>query len=132
MTTLPITVRPLTTSMERELHFQWADQAFSPNPSSASVQHWTQYVTTMPQYRPEQLRGAFRAGEQLGSYILHERTMRMGVARLPTGCIGAVVTYPAYRHQGVASALMQDAIDYASSHRYPLLLLEGIPKYRLS
>ncbi len=129
MTTSPITVRPLTTPTERELHFQWADQAFSPNPSPNSVQHWTQYVTTMPEYRPEQLRGAFRAGEQLGSYILHERTMRMGAARLPTGCIGAVVTYPAYRHQGVASALMQDAIDYASSHRYPLLLLEGIPKF---
>ena len=55
--------------------------------------------------------------------------MRMGAARLPTGCIGAVVTYPAYRHQGVATALMHDAIDYARSHQYPLLLLDGIPKF---
>jgi predicted N-acetyltransferase YhbS len=129
MTTSPITVRSLATLTERELHFHWADQAFSPNPSPTSVQHWTQFVTTMPEYRPEQLRGAFRDGEQLGSYIFHERTLRMGAARLPTGCIGAVVTYPAYRHQGVATALMQDAIDYASSHRYPLLLLDGIPKF---
>ncbi len=135
MTTSPITVRPLATPGEREMHFHQADQAFSPNPSPTSVQYWTQVVTTMPEYRPEQLRGAFRAGEQSGiqvlqgSYIFHERTMRMGAARIPTGCIGAVVTYPTSRRQGVATALMQDAIDYASAHRYPLLLLEGIPKF---
>src|SRR5215470_833190 len=121
MASPPIIVRPLATPTEREMHFQWADQAFSRDPSPTSAQYWQQFVTTMPGYRPEQLRGAFRDGEQLGSYIFHERILRMGVARLPTGCIGAVVTYPTHRHQGVASALIQDAINYAHSHQYPLL-----------
>ena len=104
-------------------------EAFSREPSPESARYWYQFVTTMPGYRPEQLRGAFRNGEQVGSYFLHERTMHVGTARLLTGCIGAVVTYPDHRHQGVATALMQDAIDYAQSHDYPLLLLDGIPKF---
>jgi predicted N-acetyltransferase YhbS len=83
----------------------------------------------MPGYRPEQLRGAFRAEEQVGSYLLFERSLHVGTARVLTGCIGAVVTYPAYRHQGVATALMQDALAYAQTRHYPLLLLDGIPKF---
>jgi predicted N-acetyltransferase YhbS len=55
--------------------------------------------------------------------------MRIGAARVPTGCIAAVVSYPVHRRQGIATALMQDAIDYAQSHQYPLLLLDGIPKF---
>jgi predicted acetyltransferase len=125
----PITVRALATADERERYCQFADQAFSRQPSPESARHWYQFITTMPGYRPEQLRGAFRAGEQVGSYFLHERTMLVGTARLRTGCIGAVVTYPDYRHQGVATALMQDALDYAQSQRYALLLLDGIPKF---
>ena len=124
----PITVRALATAGECEMHCHFADQAFSREPSPESARYWYQFVTTMPAYQPERLRGAFRNGEQVGSYFLHERTMHVGTARLLTGCIGAVVTYPEHRHQGVATALMQDAIDYAQSHDYPLLLLDGIPK----
>jgi len=129
MASAPIIVRALATSSERERHCQFADQAFSHAPSPESARHWQQFVTTMPGYRPEQLRGAFRDGEQVGSYMLHERTMQVGTARLLTGCISAVVTYPAHRHQGVATALMRDALDYAQSHHYALLLLDGIPKF---
>ena len=124
-----LTVRALATASEREKHCQCADQAFSREPSPASARNWYQFVTTTPGYRPEQLRGAFRDGEQVGSYMLEERTMHVGTARLLTGCIGAVVTYPDQRHQGVATALMHDALDYAQSHHYALLLLDGIPKF---
>ena len=129
MTSSPIIVRPLATPTEYNIHFEFADQAFSPDPSPESAQYWQQVTTTRPEFRPEQLRGAFRDGEQLGSYIIHERMMRMGAAQLLTGCIGTVVTYPAHRHQGVATALMHDAIDYALSHQHALLLLDGIPKF---
>lgn len=124
-----LTVRALVTAGEREKHCQCADQAFSREPSPASARNWYQFVTTTPGYRPEQLRGAFRDGAQVGSYMLAERTMHVGTARLLTGCIGAVVTYPDHRHQGVATALMHDALDYAQSHHYALLLLDGIPKF---
>jgi predicted N-acetyltransferase YhbS len=129
MTSSPIIVRPLASPTEYKLHFQFADQAFSPEPTAISALYWQQYVMNYPEFRPEQLRGAFRDGRQLGSYIIHERVLRMGVAQLPTGCIGAVVTYPAYRHQGVATALMRDAIDYAHLHHHALLLLDGIPNF---
>jgi predicted N-acetyltransferase YhbS len=124
-----IIVRPLASPAEHQLHFHFADQAFSPDPSPTSAQYWQQVTISRPGYRSEQLRGAFRDGEQLGSYILHERMLRMGVARLATGCVGSVVTYPAHRYQGVATALMHDAIDYAHAHRLALLLLDGIPHF---
>lgn len=129
MASASIIVRALATFSERARHCQCADQAFSREPSPESASHWHQFVTTRPGYRPEQLRGAFRAGAQVGSYMLQERTMQVGTARLRTGCISAVVTYPAHRHQGVATALMQDALAYAQSHHYALLLLDGIPKF---
>ena len=123
------TVRALATVGAREKHCQCANQAFSHEPSPARARHWYQCVTTSPGYRPEQLRGAFRDGEQVGSYMIEERTMQVGTARLLTGCIGAVVTYPGHRYQGVATALMHDTLAYARSHRYALLLLDGIPKF---
>ena len=125
----PIIVRPLASPAEYQLHFQFADQEFSSDPSPANALRWQQVTTTYPGYRPEQLRGAFRDGEHVGSYIIHERMLHMGVAQLATGCIGTVMTYPAHRYQGVATALMYDAIDYARAHHHALLLLDGIPKF---
>jgi predicted N-acetyltransferase YhbS len=129
MASSPIEVRPLGSPTERGLHFQFANQAFSSDPSPDNALYWQQVFTTRPDYRPEQLRGAFLEGEQLGSYLIQERMLRMGEARLPTGCIGSVVTYPAHRNRGVASALMRDAMNYAFAHRHALLLLDGIPKF---
>jgi predicted N-acetyltransferase YhbS len=129
MASSPIIVRPLASPTEYKLHFEFADQAFSPEPSPTSALYWQQFVTNYPEFRPEQLRGAFRDGQQLGSYIIHERMLRMGAVQLLTGCVGAVVTYPAHRHQGVATALMNDAIDYAYLHHHALLLLDGIPNF---
>ena len=129
MTPTSIAVRPVATSNERMFHLQLADQAFSNEPSENGAQSWGQFITTAPDYRPEEFRGAFRADEQMGGYIVYERKLRMGEARLTTGCISAVVTHPHFRHQGVARAMMQDAIDYAQAHKHALLLLDGIPKF---
>jgi predicted N-acetyltransferase YhbS len=129
MASSSIIVRPLASPTEYQLHFQFADQAFSSEPSQASALYYQQFVTNFPEFRPEQLRGAFREGKQLGSYIVHERILRLGEARLLTGCVGTVVTYPAYRHQGVATALMLDAIEYAHLKQHALLLLDGIPNF---
>ncbi len=129
MSSSSIIVRPLASPGEYELHFQFADQAFSPDPSSASATFWQQVITSRPEFRSEQLRGAFRDGEQIGSYHIEERMLRMGKAALATGCIGSVVTYPAHRNQRVATVLMDDAIRFAHAHRHALLLLDGIPKF---
>jgi predicted N-acetyltransferase YhbS len=129
MTSTSIIVRPVATPGELMLLLRLADQAFSDEPSESGARDWQQFLTAGPEYRSEEIRGAFRAGEQAGGYIIYECELRMGAARLTTGCISAVVTHPHFRHQGVASALMQDAINYAQTHKHALLLLDGIPKF---
>src|SRR2546430_14540583 len=63
-----LVVRPLKSSEEYDLQFQLSDQAFGEQErtSAESVQRWRHYVINMPDFRPEQLRGIFRDGEQLG------------------------------------------------------------------
>jgi len=69
MSSSSVIVRPLASTTEYELHFQFADQEFSPDPSPASARYVQQVTTSRPEFRPEQLRGAFQNGEQVGSYI---------------------------------------------------------------
>ncbi|GHO94992.1 hypothetical protein KSF_050400 [Reticulibacter mediterranei] len=129
MTETSLIVRPLATPAEYHLQLMLADQEFSPNPSPESVERWQRFMTGLPDFRPEQLRGAFLGEQQTGGYMMYEREMRMGTARISTGCIGIVVTHPEHRRQGVATTLMRDAIDFARSRNHALLLLDGIPKF---
>jgi predicted N-acetyltransferase YhbS len=106
------------------------NQEFSPDPfPEDTVNRLLHKLITLPGYRPEQVRSAYRNGEYLGGYRIYERLLRIGTARIATGCIGGVYTHTHARHQGVATALMHDAITYAQAHQYPLLLLDGIPKF---
>jgi GNAT superfamily N-acetyltransferase len=129
MATSSIVVRPLSSPEEFLLQFQLSDAAFSQQPAPENVSTWKQFMIGHPDFKPEQLRGAFRGQEQLGGYILHEREMRLGRARISTGCIGMVVVHPQHRNQGVASALMSDAIQFARTRKHALLFLNGIPKF---
>lgn len=105
-------------------------QSFSPEPLPGDTStRLLQRLTTAPGYRQEQVRSAYRNDEQLGGYRIYELLLRMGIARIPTGCIGGVYTRAEVRMQGVATALMHDAIAYAQTHEYGLLLLDGIPKF---
>jgi GNAT superfamily N-acetyltransferase len=106
------------------------DQSFSPDPlPEDTATRFLRRLTTYPGYRQEQIRSAYRNNKQLGGYLIFERLLRVGAARLATGCIGGVHTRAEARMQGVATALMNDAIAYALTHEYPLLLLNGIPKF---
>ncbi len=124
-----LVVRPLERSEEYDWQFQLSEQEFGDGTGTESVQRWRRYVTNLPEFRPEQLRGVFHDSEQVGGYIIHERVLRMGAATISTGCIGMVVTHPAQRQQGVATAMMEDAISFARAHGHALLLLDGIPKF---
>ncbi len=133
MTTSPFIVRPALSQDELEKHIEGdvlVGQSFSPEPLPANTAQLRLHkITTSPSYRPEQVRDAYREGIQLGGYHIDERLLRIGDARLVTGCIGGVYTRPEARNQGVATALMNDANAYAEAHKYPLLLLDGIPKF---
>src|SRR5438105_3539337 len=98
MNSVPITVRTLLSPEERELHLYWSDQAFPLPASPPSVLFWHRFVTTLPEFHANQMRGAFQNGEQVGGYIIYKRMLRVGAAQLATGCISALVTYPPYRH----------------------------------
>ena len=122
-------VRPLNSLEEKTRYYLLSRDAFSPQGSDEDAQCWQRFVMQSPEFRAEQVRGAFHDGQLAGGYTLHERTLCMGSAHISTGCIGAVVTDPAYRKQGVATALLRDAFAFARQWNHPLLLLDGIPNF---
>src|SRR5258707_1699845 len=128
MTSSSLIVRPLASTAEYTLYYRLGNTAFFPEPSEEDAQNWQNTSLQSPDFRAERVRGALREGQLLGGYGLYGRALRMGVARISTGCIGAVVTAPEARQQGVARALMQDSLAFAREHNHALLLLDGIPK----
>jgi predicted N-acetyltransferase YhbS len=123
-------IRSLTTAAEIEAFYWLNAREFRPNYDTALIatrRH--RFITESPDFHPEQLRGAFLGTTYLGGYIIHAFTVHMGPARLHIGGIGAVVTHPTYRHQGIAAALMRDAITYATQRHHALLLLDGIANF---
>ncbi len=133
MTASALTIRPPQSADELREHLDGyveVAQSFSSDPLPEDMaSRLLRRLTTLPGYRSEQVRSAYRNGEQLGGYRIYERLLGVGVARLATGCVGGVYTRARARNQGIATALMQDALVYAQAHNYPLLLLDGIPKF---
>lgn len=127
MTPPQFVVRALEANDEINALFRSSIEMFSSNPhAEAQVAEWRAYVEGMPDAYPGMLRGALGEGAYLGGYILYERELRVGAARIRTGCIGDVATRPDFRRQGVASALMWDAVEVARARGQGLLLLDGI------
>jgi GNAT superfamily N-acetyltransferase len=123
-------IRSLTTAAEIEAFYWLNAQVFRPNYDTLLIAtRRRQFITQAPDFHPEQIRGAFLGTTFLGGYRIPVFTVHLGPARLRIGGIGAVVTHPAYRHQGIAAALMRDAITYATQRRYALLLLDGIANF---
>ena len=123
-------IRSLTTAAEIEAFYWLNAQVFRPNHDTFLIAtQRRRFITQAPDFYPEQIRGAFLGTTFLGGYRMPAFTVHLGPARLRIGGIGAVVTHPTYRHQGVAAALMRDAITYATQRRYALLLLDGIANF---
>lgn len=86
-------------------------------------------VRTYPGFLPEHTRVAWRAGEIAGGLRITTETIRLGEARLKMGGIGWVSTAPEHRRNGVADALLRDALRYMQHHGYHVSMLFGIPNY---
>jgi GNAT superfamily N-acetyltransferase len=125
-----VIVRALATDGEVDDYFRLSAGTFSNHPDPASQgPAWRERELSAPWFRPEQARGAFRGDELLGGYLIAERWLRIGRARLSTGCIGGVVVAEEARKQGIGRALMEDAIAFAEANLLALLLLDGIPNF---
>ena len=120
-------IRPLETSAERDAYTLLAIQTFSPHVDAvAALPQRRRFVEQNPAFQSHQLRGAFLGDRLLGGCHIDARTLRIGSARLLTACIGGVVTMTEHRKQGVAAALLNDAVQYAQQQNHALLLLDGI------
>jgi predicted N-acetyltransferase YhbS len=123
-------IRSPQTSAEIETFFRLNAQVFRPDEDTALVAaQRLRFITEEPDFRSSNLRGAFLGDNYVGGYILIERWLCLGSARLLTGCISGVVTHPDYRHQGIARALMLDAINYTQSRHHALLFLHGLSNF---
>ncbi|MGB0384271.1 MAG: GNAT family N-acetyltransferase [Ardenticatenaceae bacterium] len=126
------TVRVLRREDEIAQFVRLVNAVFAPDGDQekgfASFRH---YLANSPDVRAESVRGAFDpvSGRLLGGYLLLQRNLCIGPARLATGCIGAVAVAPNERKRGVASALMYDASVYAEMNKLALLFLTGIPNF---
>lgn len=131
MSASAMSVRPIENPADRDAFYWLSTQAFNPEQQdkARAIAGNRRYIEQAPDFDLRMLRGAFRDSTLLGGYFIQERLLHIGSARLPTVCIGNVVTHPDYRMQGVATALMQDAITYAQARQQALLLLDGIARF---
>src|SRR5262245_16084705 len=128
MQPLPFEVRTLQSEREVAQFFQLSAEAFGPaGHADRCAEEWRELVTADPAFVPQQLQGAVRDGRLLGGYTLFERSMLLRGVAFQVACIGAVVTAPAERRQGVARALMRDAIERATAQGCAFMLLHGMP-----
>jgi predicted N-acetyltransferase YhbS len=95
----------------------------------AHAEAWRERRAAWNELVPSVVRAAFRDGSCLGAYQIDERQLRLGAAVVRVGCIGAVATSPEHRNQGVATALMHDALAFAIEQGLGLLLLHGISDF---
>jgi predicted acetyltransferase len=129
-----LTIRPPATAAERESFYQqvvrvFGDANLPESEQAVRARLWRQADETRPGFDPAQCRAAYQEGVMVGGYTIEERQLRCGSARLRTGCIAVVQTHPEYRRRGIASSLMQDAIEFAETRGHNLLLLAGIPDF---
>ncbi len=124
-----LVIRPPACDEEREAFFRLAVAVFIDDPPPRAAADLRRFVTGAPGADPSHMRAAYRGETYVGGYLIDERWLQIGSARLRTGCIGAVVTHPDYRRQGVGTALMEDAIAYAGARGHALLLLHGKPDF---
>ncbi|GAC1581221.1 MAG: hypothetical protein NVS4B1_16200 [Ktedonobacteraceae bacterium] len=123
-------VRPLETPAERDAYMHLAIQTFRPHIDAVTaLPQRRRFIENNPTFQPHELRGAFVGNTLLGGCHVDARTLRIGSARLLTACIGGVVTVTEHRKQGVAAALLRDAVGYAQQQNHALVLLDGIPDF---
>jgi predicted N-acetyltransferase YhbS len=130
-TSLPdFVIRSPETVQEIEHYFRLNAETFRPDEDTVLVaSRRRRFTENDPDFQLIQLRSAFYGKTYIGSYRMQERWLCVESSRMRIGCIGGVVTDQDYRHQGVGTAMMKDALAYAQRRQFGLLLLHGISDY---
>ena len=123
-------IRSPETAEEIEHYFRLNAESFRPDEDTVLVaSRRRRFIEHDPDFQLRHLRNAFYGKIHVGSYRMHERWLCIDSSRLTIGCIGGVATHQDYRHHGVATSMMKDALANALHRRYCLLLLDGISDY---
>jgi GNAT superfamily N-acetyltransferase len=125
-----LVVRPPAGDEEKTAFFRLTASHFiRGTPVEIAAADLRRYVYDTPGVEPSWARGVFHGDTCLGAYLIDERWLRIGSARLHMGCVGAVVAHPEHRGQGIGKALMRDSFAYARARGHTLLMLHGAPAY---
>ena len=125
-----LAVRPVETEEEIMAFYRLAAQAFGgPENIEEEARIWRRMDERASDFLPRQRRGVFLGDTYVGGCMINERVMRAGAARLPTACIGVVVTHPDHRLRGIGTEILRDAAAFAEKNGEALLLLDGIPNF---
>lgn len=125
-----LTVRPVETEEEITTFYRLAVQAFgSPDNIEEEARMWRREDELVPDFLPRQRRGVFLGDAYVGGCSIGERVMHVGAGRLPTACVGVVVTHPDFRMRGIGTAILRDAAAFAEKYGQALVLLDGIPNF---
>src|SRR5215471_16168276 len=107
-------IRSPKTAEEIEHYFRLNAETFRPDEDTVLVASRRRRMVELdPDFQLIQLKSAFYGKAHVGSYRIQERLLCVESSRLRIGCIGGVVTDQDYRHQRIATALMDDAFTYA-------------------
>lgn len=83
-------------------------------------------VAGYPAFQREHTRVAFRNGQLAGAMRITTDTIRIGEARLKMGGLGWIAVSSEFRGQGVASAMIGDALAYMRRNNYHVSMLFGV------
>jgi predicted acetyltransferase len=123
-----IEVRPVTSKDELRQATELMAKTHGQNYFS-SMEWLERHGNLYPGFFMEHTRTGYYQGELAGALRLTTETLRIGEARLKMGGIGWVTTDPKFRKLGVATALMDEVVQYMLQHQYHVSMLFGIPRF---
>lgn len=100
-------------------------KTFGPN-YFANVRRLGALAQGYPAFQREHTRLAWRNGQLAGALRITTDTVRIGEARLKMGGLGWVAVDDQFRRQGVASAMINDALAYMRANNYHVSMLFGV------
>ncbi len=118
-------VRGVTNDEERCLAHDLMAKSLAPNYFEA-IQQLANVLARYPGFQPEHTRIATKNGQISGAMRITTDTIRIGEARLKMGGFGWVAVDDAFRKQGVATLMIDDALAYMRGHNYHVSMLFGI------